>query len=101
MFRWDATGALADTRVPLRLLAGSVDIVTKAEASAELSVQSGGMLHVIEGCNHMGFLERHDVYNAEIAAFARQADGNPVSPPVIPFPRPSEPGGPTASAASG
>jgi pimeloyl-ACP methyl ester carboxylesterase len=83
MFRWDATGALGDTRVPVRLLAGSVDIVTKAEASTAIREQCGATMNVIDGCNHMGFLERHDVYNADIAAFARQAPGRQAPPPAV------------------
>ncbi|HEV7290807.1 MAG TPA: alpha/beta hydrolase [Devosia sp.] len=73
MFHWDATGALAKPEVPLHILAGAVDIVTKPEASQSIAQQSGASLRVIEGCNHMGLLEGHDDYNREIVAFAKQA----------------------------
>jgi pimeloyl-ACP methyl ester carboxylesterase len=45
---------------------------TKPEASQSISQQSCASLRVIEGCNHMGFLEGHEDYNREIVAFARQ-----------------------------
>ena len=72
MFRWDATGALAKRAVPLLVLAGDRDIVTKAEAGAVIAAAgSCSRLEIIEGVNHMGFLERHLIYNAEIEAFVR------------------------------
>lgn len=74
MFRWDATGALGRTGVPTLLVAGSLDIVTKPEASREIARQApNATVQVIEGVNHMGMLERADEYNAAVAAFARQA----------------------------
>ena len=71
MFRWDATGALAKRPGPLLILAGDRDIVTKAEAGAAIAAGSRARLEIIEGVNHMGFLERHLIYNAEIEAFIR------------------------------
>jgi pimeloyl-ACP methyl ester carboxylesterase len=71
MFRWDATGAMAETTPPLLVLSGTVDIVTKPEAGNEISVSNpSGAYSAIEGANHMGFLEQPYIYNAEIAAFA-------------------------------
>jgi pimeloyl-ACP methyl ester carboxylesterase len=79
MFRWDATGALGKTGVPVLLLAGAADIVTKPDASQDLSRQApSSALQVIEGAGHMGMMERADQYNAAIAAFAgKVADISP------------------------
>ena len=70
MFRWDADGALQAITVPTLILAGDVDLVTKCEASKTLArATPGGRLEVISDANHMGFLERSQVYNEEIARF--------------------------------
>lgn len=71
MFRWDATGALAARSAPVLILAGGIDIITRAEKSFELAAATPqASVQVIEGANHMGFLEQHAVYNPLIAAFA-------------------------------
>jgi pimeloyl-ACP methyl ester carboxylesterase len=73
MFRWDATGALASTTVPVLLLAGEIDIVTKPEASKSIAQQArGASLEVVPGVNHMGLMERADVYNAAMIRFFSQ-----------------------------
>jgi pimeloyl-ACP methyl ester carboxylesterase len=70
MFRWDAEGALQSITVPTLILAGDSDLVTKCEASQTLSrVTPGGRLEVVADANHMGFLERSEIYNEEIARF--------------------------------
>ncbi|WP_108398159.1 alpha/beta fold hydrolase [Devosia submarina] len=70
MFRWDATGALASASVPVLLLAGELDIVTKPFASVDISGQARtSSLETIEGVNHMGLMERSDVYNAAMIRF--------------------------------
>jgi pimeloyl-ACP methyl ester carboxylesterase len=56
MFHWDATGALERLRIPALVVGGEKDIVTKLEAN--------------EGVNHMGPMERADLYNGLIADFA-------------------------------
>lgn len=72
MLNWDATGALAKIRVPVLILAGDMDIVTKPDASHAMTEQTpSAQLRVIDGANHMGFLERPDVYNQAIEEFAR------------------------------
>jgi pimeloyl-ACP methyl ester carboxylesterase len=74
MFRWDATGALGSVTVPVLLLAGDLDIVTKPSASATLSQQGRTTsLQTIEGVNHMGLMERADVYNAAMIRFFQSA----------------------------
>jgi pimeloyl-ACP methyl ester carboxylesterase len=73
MFRWDATGALANSNVPVLLLAGEVDIVTKPVASRDIAAQTpAATVEEIEGVNHMGMLERADDYNAAVSAFAQR-----------------------------
>jgi pimeloyl-ACP methyl ester carboxylesterase len=86
MFRWDATGALSRVRVPVLVIGGGKDIVTKPEASSTIaSTAPCASLQVIEDANHMGFLERADVYNTAIAAFA---DGlRPLAAQSAPAPR--------------
>ena len=71
MFRWDATAALPRLNVPVLVLGGSDDIVTKPEASETIAAKvPGARLEIVEGANHMGFLERADHYNAAITNFA-------------------------------
>jgi pimeloyl-ACP methyl ester carboxylesterase len=70
MFNWDATRALAGLDVPLLVLAGSADLITKTEAGELLARDGAGDLEVIHGVNHMGFLERAELYNAAIRRFA-------------------------------
>ena len=71
MFRWDADRALAGTDVPVLVIAGNVDIVTKAEAGRHIAtVTPGAEFMLVDKANHMGFLERSEIYNPAIAAFA-------------------------------
>ncbi|RZJ45203.1 MAG: alpha/beta hydrolase [Brevundimonas sp.] len=69
MFHWDATEALKALNVPLLVLGGDKDIITKAVASRDISAQAGGALQIVEGVNHMGFLERSDLYHLAIESF--------------------------------
>ena len=72
MFRWDADGALQAITVPTLILAGDSDLVTKCEASKTLArATPGGRLEVVADANHMGFLERSEIYNEEIARFCQ------------------------------
>lgn len=73
MFRWDATGAVAGRKPPLLVIGGDRDIVTKPEASAAIAETGGGRLEMVDGVNHMGFLERAEVYNRLIGDFAAEA----------------------------
>ena len=74
MFRWDATGALSARRSPVLILAGGIDILTRAERSFDIEkVKPQATVKVIEGANHMGFLEQHVTYNRLIAEFAETA----------------------------
>ncbi|MET0273215.1 MAG: alpha/beta hydrolase [Phenylobacterium sp.] len=74
MLNWDATGALADCPVPVMVLGGDLDIVTKLEASRTIAAEtSKARLQVVPGVNHMGPMEQAEVYNAAIAAFALAA----------------------------
>ena len=71
MFRWDATAALRRIAVPALVIGGSADIVTRPEASRTIATKiPGARLQIVEGVNHMGFLERADLYNSAIAEFA-------------------------------
>lgn len=70
MFRWDAGQGLANLRVPTLVIGGDADLVTKLEASRDIAgAAPAATLEVVEKVNHMGFLERADVYNRAIAEF--------------------------------
>jgi pimeloyl-ACP methyl ester carboxylesterase len=70
MFRWDATAALARSQKPMLVVGGDKDIVTKLEASRKISQDTPtAKLEIVQGVNHMGFLERADLYNQLIADF--------------------------------
>jgi pimeloyl-ACP methyl ester carboxylesterase len=82
MFRWDASGATAMLPVPVLVLAGDRDILTKPQASETIaSATPAAELQVIEGVNHCGFLERFDIYNAAIAGFASRVQSTDVATP--------------------
>jgi len=85
MFRWDAEAALPVLSVPTLVLGGDLDIVTKLEASQHIARGApGAVLEVIQGVNHMGFLERADLYNAAISRFVDGlAPGNAVETPAF------------------
>lgn len=71
MFRWDVTKTLPNITRPTLVIGGDLDIVTKLEASRAIAnAIPGARLQVIEGVNHMGFLERADDYNQAILDFA-------------------------------
>jgi len=74
MFHWDATGALADVGVPVLVLGGDLDLITKLEASRDIAAVGAADIQVIEGVNHMGFLERSDLYHAAIETFTARLD---------------------------
>ena len=77
MFRWDATKAMANITPPLLVLAGDLDVVTKPEAGHVISSDHArGLYEAFEGANHMGFLERPDVYTSAIARFAADASAH-------------------------
>jgi pimeloyl-ACP methyl ester carboxylesterase len=85
MFRWDAGDGLANLKVPTLVIGGDADLVTRLEASRRVAQAApAATLQVIGKVNHMGFLERADVYNRAIAGFvdtlargARHADRAP------------------------
>jgi pimeloyl-ACP methyl ester carboxylesterase len=79
MFRWDSESGLSDLGVPALILAGRQDLVTKPGASETMaSRMPSARLQVIDDANHMGFLEREEIYNDAIAAFcdARLAEAS-------------------------
>lgn len=80
MFDWDAGGALAKVKVPILVIGGGLDIVTKLEASRVI-VQSapGARLECVEGGNHLGFLEQAEAYNAAIANFVEALQARPAA----------------------
>jgi len=70
MFHWDATDALRDVDIPVLVLGGERDIVTRPDASETIAASTEAVrLEIVGGVNHMGFLERADVYHGAIEAF--------------------------------
>lgn len=75
MFRWDSGMPFEGLDVPLLVVGGGVDIVTKQEAGGYIAERAErARFESVEGVNHMGFLERADVYNQLIAEFAVQIE---------------------------
>jgi pimeloyl-ACP methyl ester carboxylesterase len=72
MLHWDATGALSNTSVPVLVVGGEKDIVTKPEASKAIAGQARAQLEIVEGVNHMGMLEQAGVYNSSVASFMQK-----------------------------
>jgi pimeloyl-ACP methyl ester carboxylesterase len=76
MFRWDSHMALVRTGVPVLVIGGAKDIVTKPEAGRTIAAavpRAESM--VVEGANHMGPVERSEEYHAAIATFASSLSG--------------------------
>ena len=73
MFRWDVTKVLPTIDVPVLVLTGSKDIVTLPGASDLIgrSIPNARVVR-IDGCGHMGFMERAEAYDQEIARFAEE-----------------------------
>jgi len=73
MIRWDATGVLDQARPPVLVVGGDKDIVTKLEASEVMAQADAEVaLKVVRDVNHLGPMERADLYNELIAEFALQ-----------------------------
>ena len=71
MLRWRVTETLPAITAPTLVLTGARDIVTLPGASRTIVDEvPGARLVEVKGCGHMGFMEAHDRYNAEIEAFA-------------------------------
>lgn len=80
MFRWDATGALQGFQTPVLVIGGEVDIITKLEASREIARSAPeARLQMVDGVNHMGFLERANLYTAAIESFAESVQPESVA----------------------
>jgi pimeloyl-ACP methyl ester carboxylesterase len=85
MFRWDATGAMANLSVPVLIIAGSADIVTKPEASETIaSTALAPELHVVPDANHMSFLDHASFYHARIEKLALEASSRASDQHVTP-----------------
>ncbi|KQY96590.1 alpha/beta fold hydrolase [Brevundimonas sp. Root1423] len=83
MFRWDATEALRNIMTPVLVVGGDKDIVTKLEASETIATTvPKARFQVVEGVNHMGFLEQAEIYNEAIGAFAASVQPAPEAIPL-------------------
>ena len=71
MFRWSVAEALPAISAPVLVLSGSKDIVTLPGAGRFIAdAAPDGTFVEMAGAGHMGFMERADAYNHEIAQFA-------------------------------
>lgn len=71
MIRWDSQMALAGIDIPVLILGGSADIVTRPGASRAIAAAvPHAQLRIVDGVNHMGPIEGAEEYNQAIAAFA-------------------------------
>ncbi|KQW67077.1 hypothetical protein ASE17_20310 [Phenylobacterium sp. Root77] len=85
MFRWDGSDSLHRLDIPVLVIGGDLDLVTKLEASEHIARTCKlADLVVVEDVNHMGMLERAEVYNDHIAAFADQLLAHRAWPPTPP-----------------
>jgi pimeloyl-ACP methyl ester carboxylesterase len=85
MLHWDATGAVANLSVPVLIIAGAGDIVTKPEASETIARTAvAPELHVIPGANHMSFLDHASTYHPLIEKLARDASSRASDLHVVP-----------------
>jgi pimeloyl-ACP methyl ester carboxylesterase len=69
MLHWDATDALQFSQTPVLVIGGHNDIVTKPEASEYIAASCPtSKLVLVEGANHMSFLDMSEHYHALIRA---------------------------------
>jgi pimeloyl-ACP methyl ester carboxylesterase len=74
---WDITPKLPGVNVPVLVLGGEVDLITKEEAGENIAKTiPGARFKLMPGCGHMGFYELPSEYNREIAAFAEEVLGS-------------------------
>jgi pimeloyl-ACP methyl ester carboxylesterase len=71
MLKFDATDALPSIGVPMMVLAGDNDRLTRREASEYLAAHAPkGSLQMVDSAGHLGLLEQHGAFNAKIAQMA-------------------------------
>jgi pimeloyl-ACP methyl ester carboxylesterase len=76
MQAWDITPQLPKVSVPVLVLGGQVDLITKEEAGETIArTIPGARFKLMPGCGHMGFYEYAEAYNREIGAFADEVLG--------------------------
>jgi pimeloyl-ACP methyl ester carboxylesterase len=79
MYHWRGLEQ-ADFGVPVLIIAGGRDIVTKREAGEEIARRvKGAKLQIIERANHMGPFEQVEAYGSAISSFAGTLDAQPVA----------------------
>lgn len=72
MFRWSGLKATS-FGVPVLIIGGAKDIVTKPGASERLALEvQGAQLMIVPDANHMGPVEHSAVYNSAIRRFAQE-----------------------------
>lgn len=71
VMRWDAAEVPSKLHAPVRAVVGEHDLVTRPDGSRFLAETApDAELCVMDGCGHMGLLERPEDYAREIGAFA-------------------------------
>ena len=67
MLHWDATDALSFSRIPVLIVGGTVDPVTRPEASEYIASSCPtSTLVMMDGGNHMSFLDQWNKYRGAL-----------------------------------
>jgi pimeloyl-ACP methyl ester carboxylesterase len=78
LINFDHSEVLECIDVPTLIVVGDKDRLTPpAQARHMASKIEGARLLVLEDAGHMAFVERHEVFDAELTAFAREVLGRP------------------------
>jgi pimeloyl-ACP methyl ester carboxylesterase len=78
LINFDHSEVLERINVPTLIVVGDKDRLTPpAQARHMASKIKGARLLVLEDAGHMAYVERHEVFDAEVAAFARDALSRP------------------------
>lgn len=73
MIRWSVTERLAEINVPVLVIVGGRDLVTKAEAGEYIAAAlPDATLVRVADAGHMGPVEKHGIYVAAVAAFVQR-----------------------------
>ena len=78
MFAYEATAVPATIRIPVLVIAGRQDKLTKREASEYLAAQiPGAQLVILEPCGHVGALERNAQMIEAVDGFGKKVATEP------------------------
>lgn len=76
VLRWDAAEVPGRLQIPVRAVVGDLDLITRPDGSRFVAdTAPDAELCILEGCGHMGLLERPEDYARSIGEFADRAFG--------------------------